>query len=145
MSVSGGRIGSIFDSDARRIAYRLYEEFRSLKYDFYNVSANTGMSIEYTQMIKNYIFNDYHIQVNGTERFLPSYDIAQSWKRLSTKSGNNILLHDNILLYHELTEIKALLNNPNWLQVQAHVYANGFYNYQVASDQYYTSIGVKVR
>lgn len=142
--ISGARVDNIMDSNARKIAADLYKEFRNQKYDFVNVSKNTGMSIEYTQMIKNYLFRDFHIQFNGTERFLPVYDIAQSWKRLSSKSGHEILHHDLVLLNHELLEIKLLINTPNLLQIQAHALANRDWNYQEASNAYYKSIGVKI-
>jgi hypothetical protein len=144
-NVSGARIGGLSDPDARNIALRMYKEFRNTKFDFVNVSKNTGMSIEYTQMIKNYLFRDFHVQPDQTERFLPAYDIAQSWKRLSSRDGRGILPHDIILLNHELLEIKILIENPGWLQVKAHDYASLTYNYQAASDQYYASIGVKVK
>jgi hypothetical protein len=83
--------------------------------------------------------------MDGTERFEPAYDIAQSWNRLSAKNGAKILEHDIILLHHELTEIRALLQNPDWMQLDAHRYANTIYNYQLASDKYYLSIGINIK
>jgi hypothetical protein len=103
------------------------------------------MSIEYTQMIKNYLFRDFHVQVDGEQRFLPSYDIAQSWRRLSTKDNVKIYKHDYLLLYHELYEISLLIQYQDWIQVDAHEAANLKYNYQAAADQFYLSQGIKVR
>ena len=72
--------------------------------------------------------------------FEPSYDIAESWRRLSEKSGRNIKHHDIILLYHELLEIQILLQG-RCTQKEAHELASKQYNYHLLSDIYYRSIG----
>lgn len=74
-------------------------------------------------------------------RFFPSYDIDESWRRLSETKPDNILKHDIMLLCHELTEIMLLLRNPGYIQKFAHDLANEKYNYQLASDEYYRKLG----
>lgn len=143
--ISGARVGCIFDFQARAIAKALYEQFRK-RDDCGTVSKNTGFSIEQVQIVKYYIFYSSHYNRLGQfERFFPSYDMAESWRRLSEKSGKNIKKHDITLLRHELYEIDLLINNTGMSQVQAHELANTVYNYQLESDKYYTSIGVKVQ
>ena len=142
--ISGARVGCIFDLDARVIAKTLYEQFRK-RDDCSIVSKNSGLSIEQVQLVKNYIFFSSHYNRLGQlERFFPSYDMAESWRRLSEKSGKNIKSHDITLLKHELCEISILLHNSTITQMEAHEMANKTFNYQLESDEYYTSIGVRV-
>ena len=70
--------------------------------------------------------------------------MAESWRRLSEKSGKNIKPHDILLLKHELLEI-AILTQCNISQMEAHALANKTYNYQQASDAYYMSLGIGVK
>ena len=71
--------------------------------------------------------------------------MAESWRRLSEKSGRGIRPHDILLINHELLEIRTLIDNSGISQMKAHSLANKIYNYQKAADAYYISIGVKVR
>lgn len=143
-AVNGARF-SIYSKEADEVAERLYANIRKRSTDCYKIYKNTSFSIEQVQIIKNYIFNDSHnINVNGRymyRRFFPSYDIAESWKRLSETKPDNILKHDIMLLCHELTEIMILLKNPGYIQKFAHDLANEKYNYQLASDEYYRRLG----
>lgn len=143
--ISGARIGSIFDFKARATAEDLYDQFRR-RNDCATVARNTGFSIEQVQIVKYYIFFERHYNKLGEfERFFPSYDMAESWRRLSEKKGNGIKPHDMTLLRHELYEIALLLNDSTLSQAQAHELANNVHNYQLESDRYYTSIGIKVK
>lgn len=145
MIVVNGAKFSIYSREADIKAEKSYGNIRRRTMDCYKIHRNTSFSIEQLQVIKNYIFSDGHyIRVNGKyvyRRFYPSYDIAESWRRLSQEKPDNILKHDIMLLYHELTEIKILLNNSGYAQDFAHKLANEKYNYQLLSDEYYRRLG----
>lgn len=145
--ISGARIGNIFDSDACRIAYDLYEQFRN-RDDIDNVARNTqkyGFNYEQIQLIKDYIFYEVHLNRKGElVRFTPSYDMAESWRRLSEHKGKHIKPHDIIMLQHEALEIAIFLTTPNCTQMQAHARAEQTHNYKQASDAYYLSLGIGV-
>lgn len=136
---------SIFSREAKFTAERLYENIRNRKMDCYKISKCTNFSVEQVQIIKNYIFKDSHwLFDNGKykyERFYPSYAIAESWRRLAEGKEDKLQKHDVMLLYHELTEIMLLLQNPGYTQDFAHELANKRYNYQVLSDAYYQKLG----
>ncbi len=119
-------------------ASKMYESIRKRKTDWYNVSNNTNFSIEQTQTVKSYIFNESHLlQGFGCRKFFPDIAIAQSWLRLSEKSGKNIQSHDILLLYHELYEISLLLADNTLTQYKAHEIATLKYDYSGACDIFY--------
>lgn len=70
-------------------------------------------------------------------RFNASYEISESWRRLSEKTERNIQKHDILLLNHELYKISLLLNNSNMSQRNAHAIAEQKYNYALACNQFY--------
>lgn len=145
--ISGARIGSIFSNDARAIAVKLYDQFRR-RDDCETVANNTGFSLEQIQMVKYYVFYAKHLNMMGDfERFIPSYDMAESWRRLSVKHPKQgiIKTHDILLIQHELLEMQLLISNSNITQMQAHNMANHTYNYQQASDNFYIQLGIRVR
>lgn len=87
---------------------------------------------------------DCHELSNGYTRFTPDLAMAQSWLRLSEKSGRNIKKHDVLMLYHELVEILLLLNNSRMTQKDAHMLAEKKYNYSQAVISYYKSLGINI-
>ena len=142
--ISGGRIGCIFDKEARDIAMKLYEQFRR-RNDCVIIAKHSGCSVEQVQIVKYYLFFAKHFNRKAEfVRFEPSYDIAESWQRLSEKRGRVIKPHDLLLLKHELKEISILALDPSLSQMQAHDLANNYFNYQYAADNYYRSLGIKV-
>ena len=142
--ICGARIGHLLSFEARNIAKTLYEQFRR-RNDCFTVANNSRFTIEQIQLVKYYVFFEKHYNSdNEFERFTPSYDMAESWRRLSEKSGKNIKPHDILLLKHELLEIAILAQN-NMSQMNAHAMANKTYNYQQASDAYYMSLGIGVK
>lgn len=145
--ISGARIGSIFSIEARDTAKKLYEQFRR-RDDCETVANNTGFSLEQIQMVKYYVFYEKHLNMVGDfERFTPSYDMAESWRRLSVKhpKQGTIKTHDILLIQHELLEMQILISNSSITQMQAHNIANRTYNYQQASDNFYIQLGIRVR
>lgn len=142
-----GACFNVNGKEARQVARRLYENIRNRKMDCYKIYKNvsSSFSVDQIQVIKNYIFKDSHFLLDNGEykfiKFYPTYDIAESWLRLAGNKPENILKHDILLLYHELTEIKILLDNPGYTQDFAHGLANKKYSYQLASDEYYRKLG----
>lgn len=118
-------------------AMKMYEQIRRRKTDIINIVRHTNFSIEQVQIIKNYIFYDSHELSMGYSRFNPSFEMTQSWLRLSEKNGNNIQSHDVTLLYHELYEIQLLLSKNKCSQSRAHMIAEKKYNYSQACKQFY--------
>lgn len=128
---------------AKDYAKRMYEEIRNRRTDYLYVSKNTGFSIEQVQVVKNYLFKDFHYLRGETmvSRFDESYEIAESWKRLSEKDGRHIQYHDTLLIPHELCEIQLLLANSKMSQNVAHRYASNMYPYDIESEKYYRMRG----
>ena len=139
MELASGGV-NIYSKEARIHTKSMYEQIRNRRTDCINVSVNSGFTLEQVTIIKNYLFKDCHELSYGYMPFEPSYDIAESWRRLSEKSGKNIKHHDIILLYHELLEIQILLQG-RCTQKEAHELASKQYNYHLLSDIYYRSIG----
>ena len=141
LSCGGLRVNSF---EAKRHDKLYYEEIRKRRNDFLIIAKNTGFSIEQVQSIKYYIFYSRHYLEGNwaiSERFYPSYKMAESWRRLSSKNKLDILPHDILLLHHELYKISLLLRYPMLSQYEAHIEASKKYNYALESSKYYRSIG----
>lgn len=137
--------GGLVRGTQREINYteKMYEQIRNRSTDYLIVAKNSGFSIEQVQTIKNYLFKDFHYLNNSTmvSRFDPTYEIAESWRRLSEKSGKHIEKHDILLLYHELYELQLLLSSPEMSQNFAHKLASVKYPYDTESEKYYRMRG----
>ena len=138
MIASGGM--NIRSKEADEYANRMYEQFRRRRTDCVNVSRNSGFTIEQVTVIKNYLFKDCHDLSYGYEPFLPCYEIAESWRRLSENSGKNIQPHDLLLLQHEMYEI-ILVIKDRLSQSRAHDIASKHFDYQKASEDFYKRNG----
>ena len=66
----------------------------------------------------------------------PSYEIAQSWQRLS--EGKRIQKHDLTLLKHEIMEHDLM--QQGYSQAEAHIITSKEYNYSAESEEYYGKI-----
>ena len=130
------------DKGARLHAKQMYESIRKQSNDVYYISRNTSLSYERVSLIKGHIFFNKHVLPTGVDRFYPSYEMAESWRRLSSKNGKGIQKHDIIMLYHELSEIEYILRGCS--QQEAHERANMQYDYGKASNAYYRSLGFKI-
>lgn len=129
------------ESDKGRLhAIKYYESIRKRSSDIIQISKNTGLGIEVISAIKSHVFFSYHDLDAGYMRFSPSYEMAESWRRLSGKNKKAIQPHDLVLLEHEYTELMYLLNNKGSGYQEAHEYASKRHNYQSASDAYYDRI-----
>lgn len=136
--------GALNPSGRRAIAHaeREYASFRSMTTDCIFVSQNTGYTLEQVSLVKSYLFSSQHYlsSCDKFKRFDPSYEIAQSWRRLMNKKGQGIQRHDMLLIPHELLEIQYIIGN-RMSQQEAHELASKAFSYDLASTEYYKSLG----
>lgn len=145
--ISGGISGAITDPYSERAvehAKRFYEEIRNNKShsDVVRIAENTGYSFEQILQIKNYLFVNEHLIDGKVRRFVPNFEIAQSWQRLAY-DPDHILPHDRTLLKHEIREMELI--NQGYSQSTAHDITEMDYNYRAESIEYYTSLGYDPR
>lgn len=141
--ISGGISGAITDpysSEATAHAELYYEEIRKQHTDVLKIAKNTGYSYQQIQMVKNYLFYDYHDLGGEFKQFDPCFEIAESWRRLAY-DPQHIQHHDLILLKHEINELQLVAQGFD--QDEAHDFTNVEYNYTMASDAYYNKLRIK--
>lgn len=85
-------------------AERYYEELRKRDEDaeVARVSQHTGIGLDTVRQAYRHIFIEKHQLERGFDYFDASYDMAQSWQRMS--SGVDIQPQDPILIFHEAIE-----------------------------------------
>lgn len=121
-----------YNKERDRHAQEFYESVRNRnkQHEIVKVSNNSGLSQSDVEKIYNHIFiNEYDLE-DGRKRFDPSYDMAESWRRLSEIGGKNIQPHDLVMLRHELMEHDLMANGMRY--DEAHELTNKNYNYQKA-------------
>lgn len=124
---------NLISQRAKEHAKRAYDGIRRQATDCIKIAANTDFSVEQVSLIKGYIFYDQH-EFAGFVRFSPSYEMAESWRRLSGRRGS-VQPHNIVLLQHEFLEIQYILQGYN--QDNAHTMASAQYDYKRASDEFY--------
>nr|DAT96762.1 MAG TPA: hypothetical protein [Caudoviricetes sp.] len=121
-----------YNKERDRHAQEFYESVRNRnkQHEIVKVSNNSGLSQSDVEKIYNHIFiNEYDLE-DGRKRFDPSYDMAESWRRLSEIGGKNIQPHDLVMLNHELMEHDLMAKGMKY--DEAHELTNRIYNYQKA-------------
>ena len=121
-----------YNQERDRHAQEFYESVRNRnkQHEIVKVSNNSGLSQSDVEKIYNHIFiNEYDLE-DGRKRFDPSYDMAESWRRLSEIDGKNIQYHDRVMLRHELMEHDLMAKGMKY--DEAHELTNKSYNYQKA-------------
>ena len=121
-----------YNKERDRHAQEFYESVRNRnkQHEIVKVSNNSGLSQSDVEKIYNHIFiNEYDLE-DGRKRFDPSYDVAESWRRLSEIDGKNIQHHDRVMLRHELMEHDLMAKGMKY--DEAHERTNKSYNYQKA-------------
>lgn len=121
-----------YNKERDRHAQKFYESVRNRnkQHEIVKVSNNSGLSQSDVEKIYNHIFiNEYDLE-DGRKRFDPSYDMAESWRRLSEIGGKNIQPHDLVMLDHELMEHDLMAKGMKY--DEAHELTNKSYNYQKA-------------
>lgn len=85
-------------------AERYYEELRKRDEDaeVARVSQHTGIGPDTVRQAFRHIFIEKHQLEKGLDYFDASYDMAQSWQRMS--SGVDIQPQDPVLIFHEAIE-----------------------------------------
>lgn len=121
-----------YNKERDRHAQKFYESVRNRnkQHEIVKVSKNSKLSQSDVEKIYNHIFiNEYDLE-DGRKRFDPSYDMAESWRRLSEIGGKNIQPHDLVMLDHELMEHDLMAKGMKY--DEAHELTNKSYNYQKA-------------
>lgn len=121
-----------YNKERDRHAQEFYESVRNRnkQHEIVKVSKNSRLSQSDVEKIYNHIFiNEYDLE-DGRKRFDPSYDMAESWRRLSEIGGKNIQPHDLVMLDHELMEHDLMAKGMRY--DEAHELTNQSYNYQKA-------------
>ena len=142
---AGGVSGAITDpnsKEALKHATMYYEEIRHMSNDVAKIAENTGFSEAQIMLVKNYLFTSKHILYDGIRQFDPCFEIAESWRRLAYDK-KNIQPHDIILLKHELKEMSLVAQGVP--QEDAHKIATDEYDYCTGYEEYYKSLGLKVK
>ena len=94
-----------------------------------SIAANSGLSEHGVEKVFNHIFIEKHQLDDGFRRFDPSYEMAESFRRLS--EGNDIQEHDRILIKHEWLEL-GLMKRYGYDYSTAHRITERKYNYDAA-------------
>ena len=119
-----------------------YKEWRNSKKEFIvlRIAENSGMRIKAVDKVFNHVFIKEHDLWDGRHRFDPSYDMAESFRRLS--EGKDIQAHDLIMLKHEWMELN-LMQRYGYDYDTAHEITARKYNYKAALIEWYESRGMK--
>ena len=112
-------------------AKRYYEFVRKSKKENWvaRISKNSGMRKESVGKIYDHVFIKEHKLLEGIKRFMPDYDMAQSFQRLF--DGKEIFEHDLIMLKHERLECE-LMERYGYDFAKAHEITERKYNYSKA-------------
>ena len=105
-----------------------YDEIRNSKKAPWveKVAANSKMDKTVIGEIYDHIFMTKHNFDGELKNFDPSYDMAESFRRLH--AGKNIKPHDIVLLEHERLEIE-FMKRYGLTQNDAHILASREFNY----------------
>lgn len=140
-SVSGA-LGALSDSndpnESKRNSHAelYYEELRRSKPEYIvkKLSEHSGMSMKSAQKVYEHVFvKEYELDDGEVRRFDPSYDMAESFRRLL--HGKDIQEHDIILIYHERLEYE-LMNRYGKDARTAHNLTCRKYDYQSALEKW---------
>lgn len=123
---------------AQKHADMYYEEMRNRdrKTVVSTIAERSSMTQDDARRAFEHLFVNEHELANGTGRFTPDYEIAQSVQRLIDQ--NEPLPHDLVLFPHENAE--ALAMEAGKSQQEAHRMANEEYNYQAKLLEYMKEI-----
>ncbi len=117
---SGATSGALNNSNdpdmsrRERHAASYYEEVRRRNTDdeVSRVARNSGVEASVVRRAYEHVFIDEHDLYDGRHRFVPDYDMSQSWQRLST--GKNVQHHDITLLRHEDAEARFMAQGMSY-------------------------------
>lgn len=127
--------------EAEEHAKMYYEEIRHMTTDVKKIAENTGFTESQIMLVKQYLFIAEHELFGGFRRFVPCFEISESWRRLAFDK-DNIQPHDLILIRHELKEMGLVAQGLS--QEEAHEITSREYNYSAAYKDFYKSLGLKI-
>ena len=135
--ISGGISGALNPNSKRaeEHAAKYYEEIRKRTSDIDAIVKHTEFTKEQITEVKQFLFIDEQQLDDGKRRFDPSFDIAQSWQRLTEGKHEP---HDILLIKHELCEKQLMLDGMS--QAEAHIKATRKYNYKRGVVEYNAKI-----
>ena len=118
-----------------KIAKLYYDNMRTSGREGFvkNIARNSGMKEKGIEKIFEHIFIKKHNLRDGFRYFDPSYDMAESFRRLM--EGNNIQPHDLILLKHEWLEL-GLMKRYGYDYDTAHNITKRKYDYDAALNKW---------
>ena len=140
-SISGA-LGALNDAndpnESKRNSHakRYYEELRRSKSEYIvkRLSEHSGVSLKSARKVYEHVFvNEYELDDGERKRFDPSYDMAESFRRLLL--GEDIQEHDVILVHHERLEYE-LMNRYGKDSRTAHRLTCRKYDYQSALERW---------
>ena len=91
------------------------------------------MSRDVIETVYRHVFIEEHDLMDGHHRFVPDYDMAQSWQRL--RSGKGVQKHDLTLLLHEYEESKLMATGIPYTEAHDMVCEMG-YDYRKELDEW---------
>lgn len=142
-NISGGISGAIsnpMSPEAILHAYKYYEEIRHRNDDVYKIADLTGYTPDQILKVKNFLFEETHILSDGIRRFDPSFEIAETWQRLSDMQ-KYIQPHDLLLIPHEIMEMDLI--NKGLSQTEAHERTSEKYDYPGESNKFYEALQIE--
>jgi len=105
-----------------------YESIRATTDDITGIVKNTGISEGIIKQIKQNVFFDEHILIDGIKRFAPQADMAAAWQRLMC---GNFVHSDLLLLQHEYAE-SLIMKGLQIAYDPAHAFVDKLYNWKNA-------------
>lgn len=133
-----GALNDKNDSDGKRRERHAKQYYETLRRSdagliIEKISKNGGISLKSAEKVYQHVLLNEYALDDGTHRFYPSYDMAQSFQRIL--SGKNIQAHDLILLRHEWLE-HGLMRRYGYAYKKAHDITERKYNYARATDKW---------
>ena len=130
--------------EKRRIAhaFRFYETRRNSEEipQIQKIAVNAGVPLLTAKKAFEHVFiKKYDLGDGVLEHFYPSYDMAESFRRLL--QNDDIQEHDIILIHHERLEYE-LMNRYGKSSEEAHALTNLKYNYSLALKRWKEARGV---
>lgn len=89
----------------------------------------SGIRKQSIEKVYDHVFINRYLLDDGVARFIPSYDMAQSFQRLLTSDGKYARDCDIIMLKYERLEYE-LMDRYGYDYKSAHALANKKYNYE---------------
>lgn len=124
--------------EAASHAEHFFSSIVGMASDVRRISRNTGIPEYLINSIKRFVFIETHDFKDGSRKFPPRFDVAQTWERL-TFFPYEIKPHDLSFLRHMAWENAYVHANGQSME-NARINANRRFNYDKQSIEYYKSL-----